>query len=51
MIRLLRDSGFEVLDLVEIRPPLDATTNHPNIATIEWARRWPCEEVWKARKR
>lgn len=18
---------------------------------VEWARRWPCEEVWKARKR
>ncbi|HEV7200571.1 MAG TPA: methyltransferase domain-containing protein [Candidatus Limnocylindria bacterium] len=51
MIRLLRDSGFEVLDLVEIRPPLDATTNYPNIATIEWSRRWPSEEVWKARKR
>ena len=20
------------------------------LATIEWARQWPCEEVWKARK-
>ncbi len=18
--------------------------------TLEWARRWPCEEIWKARK-
>jgi hypothetical protein len=20
-------------------------------ATLEWSRQWPCEEVWKARKR
>jgi SAM-dependent methyltransferase len=51
MIRLLRDSGFEVLDLVEIQPSADATTRWTNIATIEWARQWPSEEVWKARKR
>jgi hypothetical protein len=51
MIRLMRASGFEVLDLVEIQPPADATTRWTNIATIEWARRWPSEEVWKARKR
>jgi SAM-dependent methyltransferase len=49
MIRLLRDCGFEVQDLIEIRPPLDATTRY-TIATLEWARQWPCEEVWKARK-
>lgn len=49
MIRLLRGCGFEVTDLIEIQPPPDATTRHP-IATLEWARQWPCEEVWKARK-
>jgi len=49
MIRLLRRCGFEVLDLVEIRPPPGATTRHP-LASIEWARQWPCEEVWKAGK-
>ena len=49
MIRLLRGSGFEVEDLIEIRPAPDATTRHP-IATLEWAWQWPCEEVWKARK-
>ena len=49
MIRLLRGSGFEVQDLIEIRPAPDATTRHP-IATLEWALQWPCEEVWKARK-
>jgi hypothetical protein len=20
------------------------------LATLEWARQWPCEEIWKARK-
>jgi hypothetical protein len=49
-IRLLRGSGFEVEDLVEVRPAEGATTAYPYV-TAEWARRWPCEEVWKARKR
>jgi SAM-dependent methyltransferase len=49
MIRLLRRCGFEVEDLIEIRPPAGATTRHP-LATLEWAQQWPCEEVWKARK-
>ena len=49
-LRLLRDTGFEVEDLIELRPPEDATTRHPWIP-LDWARRWPCEEIWKARKR
>jgi len=48
-LRLLRGSGFEVEDLVEVRPPADATTRYPFV-TLDWARQWPCEEVWKARK-
>jgi SAM-dependent methyltransferase len=49
MIGLLRRSGFEVEDLVEIRPPTGSSTSYPFV-TLEWAQRWPCEEVWKARK-
>jgi len=49
-IRLLRRSGFEVEDLMEIRPPESSKTSYPFV-TLDWARRWPCEEVWKARKR
>jgi len=49
-IRLLRRAGFEIEDLVELRPEEGATTSYPFV-TWEWARRWPCEEVWKARKR
>jgi SAM-dependent methyltransferase len=48
-IRLLRASGFEIEDLVELRPHRNATTRYPFV-TLEWARRWPCEEAWKARK-
>ncbi|MFN8591109.1 MAG: class I SAM-dependent methyltransferase [Thermomicrobiales bacterium] len=50
MIRLLRDSGFAIEDLVEVQIPEGATTRYPYVSP-EWARRWPCEEVWKARKR
>ena len=48
-IRLLRRSGFEIEDLIEVRPPPGATTRYPYV-TLEWARNWPCEEVWKVRK-
>ena len=50
MIRLLRRYGFEVEDMIEVRPREDATTSYP-YAPVEWARRWPAEEVWKALKR
>lgn len=50
MIQLLRDCGFDVEQLIEIRPPEGSTTRYPFV-TLEWARRWPCEEIWKARKR
>jgi SAM-dependent methyltransferase len=50
MIRLLRSSGFEVEDLVEVRPPEGSTSRHQYV-TLEWSRRWPSEEVWRARRR
>ena len=49
MIELLRDCDLTVEQLIEIRPPADATTRFGHIA-LEWARRFPCEEVWRARK-
>ena len=48
-IRLLRRSGFEVEDLIEVRPDVGASSRYPFV-TVEWGRKWPCEEVWKARK-
>jgi CYTH domain-containing protein/SAM-dependent methyltransferase len=49
-IRLLREHGFDVERLVELRPPEGATTRFPYV-TVEWARRWPSEEIWVAVKR
>jgi len=49
-IALLRASGFEIEALVDVKPGPDATTRYPFV-TLDWARQWPCEEVWKARKR
>lgn len=49
-IRLLRDSGFEVEELRELYPPEGSTTRY-DFVDLAWARRWPTEEMWKARKR
>jgi hypothetical protein len=46
----LRRSGFEIEALIEVRPAEGSTTRHP-YATLEWSRQWPCEEVWKVRRR
>lgn len=48
-IRLLRRTGFVVEDLVEIQAPENAPENVGG-RPKEWARRWPAEHFWKARK-
>ncbi len=48
-VRLLRRSGFEIEDLIELRPSEDSVTRYPFV-TLDWARRWPSEEVWVARR-
>ena len=50
MIRVLREAGFEIEALHELRPAADATTRYEWVS-LEWARQWPCEEIWVARKR
>jgi SAM-dependent methyltransferase len=49
LIALLRANDFEVQELIEVRPPDGSTTRYPT-PTLEWAQRWPGEEIWKARK-
>jgi SAM-dependent methyltransferase len=49
--RLFREHDFEVDDLVELCPSKDATTTYDDFAPHDWARRWPAEQIWKARKR
>jgi hypothetical protein len=48
-IRLLRAHGFTIEDLVELRPAEGATTSY-GFVDYEWARNWPSEQVWRARK-
>jgi SAM-dependent methyltransferase len=51
-IGLLRASGFDVEGLVELQAPEDAVTHgYYDYVTAEWARRWPAEEIWVARRR
>lgn len=51
MIRVLRKNGFEVEALHERLAP-ELTTDHEyyDFVPAEWARRWPAEEIWVARK-
>jgi SAM-dependent methyltransferase len=48
-IRLFRSCGFVVEDLIELRPADDASTSY-DFVTLDWARQWPSEEVWRVRK-
>ncbi len=50
MVRLLRKSGFEIEDLIEIQAPAETRRTHTSV-THDWARKWPSEEIWKVRKR
>jgi SAM-dependent methyltransferase len=50
-IRLFRDTGFEVLDLIELQAPEGAEPHrYAGLPLPDWARRWPSEEIWRARK-
>jgi SAM-dependent methyltransferase len=51
-IDLLRANGFEVDRLLELFAPDDAESHgYYDFVTAEWARKWPAEEIWVARKR
>ena len=49
-IRLFRANAFEIEDLLELRPPPRTRTTYPWYAPLEWARRFPGENIWKVRK-
>ncbi|MCW2923169.1 MAG: type 11 methyltransferase, partial [Thermoleophilia bacterium] len=46
---LLAEHGFTVERLVELQAPVGATTRY-EWADHEWARKWPTEEAWIARR-
>jgi SAM-dependent methyltransferase len=49
-IRLFRANGFIVEDLIEPRPPVDATSTYRDAEELAWARRWPSESIWRLRR-
>ncbi|HXY85875.1 MAG TPA: class I SAM-dependent methyltransferase [Gaiellaceae bacterium] len=51
-IDVLRANGFELERLVELFAPRGAVTHsYYKYVTAEWAKQWPHEELWLARKR
>lgn len=48
-VRLLRGNGLVVEDLIELRPGPRATTSYAGWS-LDWSRRWPAENLWRARK-
>jgi SAM-dependent methyltransferase len=51
MFRALRSAGFVVENLIELFAPDGAKTHeYYDFVTADWARRWPTEEIWAARK-
>ena len=50
LVALLRANGFEIDELIEVRPPDGSRTRSP-YATLAWAQSWPTEEIWKVRLR
>jgi SAM-dependent methyltransferase len=50
-IRLLREAGFDVDALHELQAQDEHSTHSRyDHVTVEWAKRWPAEDVWVARK-
>jgi len=50
LFELLRGSGFDVCDLIELYAPEDAEDGTFYHSDAAWAKKWPWEEIWKARK-
>ena len=47
-LRLFRETGFEVLDYLELQAP-EGSPDRFGVPG-EWAQRWPPEQVWKLRR-
>ena len=48
-IALFRASGFTIERLIGVHAPTGTTSRHKYV-TLEWARRWPTEDIWRVRK-
>ncbi len=49
-IRLFRQHGFTVEDLIEPRPAADAVSTYRDELERDWSRRWPAESIWRLRR-
>jgi SAM-dependent methyltransferase len=50
-VALLREHGLEVEALHELKPgPTAENPSYYDFVDVEWATRWPAEEIWVARK-
>ncbi len=49
-IRLFRANALSVEDLVELQAPAGGDPGQWDFVTVDWARRWPSEQIWKLRK-
>ncbi len=49
-IRVFRDAGLIVEDLIELRPAPGATSTYSTYTTVEWARDFPGDHIWTVRK-
>ena len=47
-VRLLGSTGFVLENLIEVQAPPGAEARF--VASLEWARRWPSEDIWILRK-
>ncbi len=47
-IRLFRQHGFVLDDLIELRPAANAPSTYRSPEERRWARRWPAEHIWCA---
>ena len=51
LFALLRSTGFEVTGLYELYAPDDAVDHaYYDAFSADWARKWPAEEIWVAKK-
>jgi SAM-dependent methyltransferase len=50
MLRVLRETGFDVEAIHEILAP-EGPDEVRYFVSRTWARQWPCEEIWVARRR
>jgi hypothetical protein len=49
-LRLLRETGFEIEALHELYAPEGDADEVRYFMRRGWAQRWPCEEIWVARR-